>query len=266
METKVHEVAGYDITEKVREFHINGFAVFDELISQEKLDRILDAWAPIRNADIERQGENPSRGWGRYNVRVPFNKPFVDPDIFEHPAVVAFLEETLDADYVWTHFDSNIPLPGTNYQRWHRDGRANLFPGIMTPAPIIGVKFPLVDTNEENGSFEVIPCTQFVTDEMVPRQNLNSVFGHGDELNDAYKPIRLNLKKGSLWMHDGRAFHRGTPNPSDHPRDELCMAMSRSFMHNDWLHNNTEKHFPRTLWASLSEHARQVLRLMRIEN
>ena len=43
METKVHEVAGYDITEKVREFHINRFAVFDDLLAQEKLDRILDA-------------------------------------------------------------------------------------------------------------------------------------------------------------------------------------------------------------------------------
>ena len=101
------------------------------------------------------------RGWGRYNVRVPFERPFVDPAIFEHPALVDFSKKALGPDYVWAHFDSNIPLPGCDYQNWHRD--VNLpFPGIMTPSFTVGVKFPLVDTNEQNGSIEVLPGTQYV--------------------------------------------------------------------------------------------------------
>ena len=77
------------------ELRSNGVVVFEDLISSEKIDRILEAWKPIRNADIKRQGENPPRGWGRYNVRVPFREPFVDQEIFDHPAVVQFLEQVL---------------------------------------------------------------------------------------------------------------------------------------------------------------------------
>ena len=255
----------YDIDARLLEFRINGFTVFEDLIPPEKIDRILEAWVPVRDAGIERQGENPPRGRGRYNVRVPFREPFVDPEIFEHPAVAAFLRQALGDDYVWTHFDSNIPLPGTDYQNWHRDGRANLFPGIMTPATTIGVKFPLCDTSEENGSFEVMPCTQYVTEEVLPREDLDEVLGRGADSNPAFKPVRLNLRKGSLWMQDGRNYHRGTPNRSGLPRDELCMAMSRPFLFNRWLHEETASRFPRALWESLPDHGRQVLRLMRVE-
>ena len=155
-------IAGYDVGRLTTEFRVNGFVVFDGLIAQGTLDRIQEAWTPIRDADIERQGPHPHRGWGRYNVRVPFRRPFVDPEIFEHPALVAFLEAVLGPDYVWPHFDSNIPLPGTDYQRWHRDGLSSPFQGIRTPTYQVGVKFPLVDTSEENGSFEVIPCSQYI--------------------------------------------------------------------------------------------------------
>ena len=149
--------AGYDIDQKMQEWRINGFVVFEDLIPHEKIDRIREAWIPVRDEDIERQGDYPFRGFRRYNVRVPFTRPFVDPEIFEHPALVAFLDRAMGPDYVWSHFDSNIPLPGTDYQTWHRDGQVALYPGVKTPALAVGVKFPLVDTNEENGSFEVLP-------------------------------------------------------------------------------------------------------------
>ncbi len=103
----------YDLERHIMEFRINGFTVFDDLIPHEKIDRILRAWIPVRDADIAVQGENPPRGWGRYNVRVPFAAPFVDEEIFEHPDIVVFFERILGPDYVWSHYDSNIPLPGT---------------------------------------------------------------------------------------------------------------------------------------------------------
>ena len=55
----MNEIHDYNIAEKVLTFRINGFVVFEDLISSEKIDRILEAWKPIRNADIKRQGENP---------------------------------------------------------------------------------------------------------------------------------------------------------------------------------------------------------------
>ena len=79
-------------------------------------------------------------------------------------------------------------------------------------------------------------------------------------------PIRLNLKRGSVWVQDGRAYHRGTPNRSDHPRDELCMAFCRPWLFSQWQHEYTEKHFPRELWESLSPHSKEVLRWQRVKD
>ena len=256
-------VTGYQIDELVRDFRVNGFVVIENFIPHVKLDRVLQSWEPVRDADIAKQGEYPSRGRFRYNVRVPFHEPFVDPDIFEHPALVAFLDAELGEDYVFTHFDSNIPLGDTGYQKWHRDGRASLFPGIRTPAVDIGVKFPLCDTNEENGSFQVLPASQHVHADDLPT-DLSSVLGDGPEVRGPFHPVRLNLKKGSLWLQDGRAIHRGTPNRSEQPRDELCMGFSRPWSLSSWQIEYTEPHFPRELWDSLSDHARQVLRWQRV--
>ena len=258
-------VAGYDIDELARDFRVNGFAVFDEFIAPGKIDHMLQCWAPVRDAGIEKQGEFPVRGRLRYNVRVPFRAPFVDEEIFEHQALVAFLDAELGEDYVFSHFDSNIPLKGSGYQRWHRDGRASLFPGIRTPAHDIGVKFPLCDTNAENGSLEVLPASQYVHADDLP-EDLNSVFGDGPEVHGPFHPVRLDLKKGSLWVQDGRAIHRGTPNRSQQPRDELCMGISRPWTACNWQIENTEPHFSKTLWDSLSDHARQVLRWQRVKD
>ena len=171
-------------------------------------------------------------------MRVPFEQPFVDPEIFEHPALVEFLERAPGQDYVWSHFDSNTPLPDTDYQHWHCDAPPTVAPGLMMPAFAVGAKFPLVDTNEENGSFEVIPCTQSIVEEDIGR-NLDAVLGQGENRRGHCDPVRLNLKKSSLWVRDGRAIHRAPPIHSDHPGD---------------------------LWQGLSDHARQVLRWQRVKD
>jgi hypothetical protein len=46
------------IGQLMQEWRINGFVVFEDLIPLETIDQIRQAWAPIRNAGIEQQG-NP---------------------------------------------------------------------------------------------------------------------------------------------------------------------------------------------------------------
>ena len=69
-------------------------------------------------------------------------------------------------DYHITNYHSNNPCPGAVTQHWHRDtsvGRDLPFQSLAT-CPCVGVKFPLVDTSEANGSIEVLPCTQYLAD------------------------------------------------------------------------------------------------------
>ena len=85
----------------------------------------------------------------------------------------------------------------------------------------MSAKIPLVDTFEENGSFEILPGTQYLADPSL-QGCYNDVLEAGD-----FRPRRLNLKKGSVWMQDPRPLHRGTPNRSDHARPELCLVYTR---------------------------------------
>ncbi len=74
------------------------------------------------------------------------------------------------------------------------------------------------------------------------------------------------MNKSSLWIHDNRVIHRGTPNRSSKPRDELCMPMSFPWMHPKWLQEETAPQVPRQLWDSLSDHGRHVLRWQRVKD
>ena len=89
----------------------------------------------------------------------------------------------------------------------------------MERVPHFGVKFPLVDTSIENGSFEVLPSTQLLAD---PHREGN----YNDIIESGTCPhrTRLNMKRGTLWVQDPRALHRGTPNRSDGPRPELVIC------------------------------------------
>ena len=89
----------------------------------------------------------------------------------------------------------------------------------MERVPHFGVQFSLVDTNIENGSFEVLPSTQLLADPPL-----------GGEYNDIIESgshphlTRINLNRGTLWARDPRALHRGTPNRSDGPRPDLVIC------------------------------------------
>ena len=66
-----------------------------------------------------------------------------------------------------------------------------------------------------------MPCTQYGAHPEF-QGRYDQVFEAGDFPNWR----RLNLRKGTGWEQDPRAFHRGTPNRSDHPRPELVICYS----------------------------------------
>ena len=59
----------YDVDQLLEEWRINGFVVFEDLIPTDTIDRIREAWAPLREAGGKEQGTKPVRGIGRYNIR-----------------------------------------------------------------------------------------------------------------------------------------------------------------------------------------------------
>jgi hypothetical protein len=262
---------GY-IGQQLDQFKINGFVVFEGFIPVEKVDRMREAFMPLLESVAQRNDPSLTRGIdhsgtgtraqgqgrlqhpNRYTVEVPWQEPFADPEIYEHPVLLAFLDQLLgENNYLLPLYSSNNPYPGSLYQRWHRDnGLLSAWNAQPVPAGV-GVKFPLVDTCEENGSYEVIPCTQYLADPgLEPRYD--EIISEGQYLSQ-----RLNLKKGDLWIQDPRTLHRGTPNRSDYPRPELVIAYYKSWYNTGRYIEMTQAEYDR-----LSERGKTLLKTCRI--
>jgi len=240
----------YDLDTKILHYKINGFVVFEGFMPVAKVDRIREAFMPLLYAVAERRGRQTS--WpNRYTADAPWIEPFADPEIYESPVILGFLDRIWrGGPYLITCYSSNNPFPGSTYQHWHRD---NPLMTPYTPSPVptgnIGVKFPLVDTSEENGSFELIPSTQYLAD-----PDMESRYDEIIEAGGDFTKRRLNMKKGDLWIQDPRTLHRGTPNRSDYPRPELVICYSRP-----WI-SQRKIEITRSEYEKLSERSKNLLR------
>ena len=228
-------LADVDFDLKLAEFRINGYVALEEMIPPEVVDRIAGAFMPMLERVRQRETDlsNVERGdlksglgrqqlKNRYTMTVPWRPPFTDPAVFEHPVILEFLDRYWGHDdYVIVCHHSNSPYPGTDTQHWHRDtALARDIPHTaLETVPIVGVKFPLVDTNVENGSIEVLPCSQYLVD-----ADLESRYDGLLRRGDFDHTVRLNLKKGSFWIQDVRTLHRGTRNTSAAPRPEIVVC------------------------------------------
>ena len=259
--------AHVDFDLKLAEFKINGYTVLEDMIPVETIDAIQAAFLPLfaavqaRETEIHDKGEqgDPRIGRGRlqttnrYTLTLPFVAPFADPTLYEHPVILEFLDRLWRPDsYILTCYHSNTPCQGSTFQHWHRDtgiGREIPYVGLET-VPIVGIKFPLVDTTEENGSFEVLPATQYLANPEY-ESRYNEILTKGN-FPSAH---RLNLKKGSMWIQDVRTLHRGTPNNTPDPRPELVLCYCRN-----WYSIEQNIEMPQATYEALSARGQQLLK------
>ena len=85
----------------------------------------------------------------RYTVYVPWEQPFADPEIYENPVVLDFLDRYWGTDdYRITCYHSNNPYPGSKFQKWHRDaGISKLVPHVgLEVCPHFGSQVPTWST------------------------------------------------------------------------------------------------------------------------
>ncbi len=259
-----------DIDLKLDELKINGFAVFEDLIPVETIDHLHDAFFPllenVRQRETEilpgdrgdiRSGHGRQQLPHRYTMYVPWVQPFADPQLYENPVLLEFLERYWGTDdFHVTCYHSNNPYPGTDFQHWHRDGGVSrLTPHVgLETCPHFGIKFPLVDTSEENGSIEVFPGTQYLADPELE--------GRYDEVllkGDFATTRRLNMKRGTVWIQDPRTLHRGTPNRADHPRPEVVICFSLP-----WFAMQRQIEMDQAEYDALSERGKKLLSRCRV--
>lgn len=225
----------------------DGHCVLRGHFPRETLLRWSEAFKPMLERHIEREGHLQNRGSGRYYVTLPFESPWADPAIYENEDVLAIVEHLVGKDFVMPQLASDTPIKGSEYQDVHRDAPP-LFPEMTqeTPPFQLAVNFPLVDVTPENGPFEVARGTHMLTkEEGLKRLESGAV---------ALEPILLAL--GDVMVRDVRALHRGTPNHSGVPRPMVVIGYSRRWM----FRPEVSIRVPRAALATLSERARHMLR------
>jgi ectoine hydroxylase-related dioxygenase (phytanoyl-CoA dioxygenase family) len=225
----------------------DGFCVLREHFSRATLAAWREAFEPLLDAHMAREGHLFNRGPARYYVTLPFTQPFADPTIFEDEDVLAIVHGLVGDDAVMPQLATDTPLLGSDYQDIHRDAPP-LFPetGEETPPFQLAVNFPLVDVAVENGPFEVARGTHMMSKE----EGLSRIESGEIKL----EPITMRL--GDVMIRDVRGLHRGTPNRTNEPRPMVVLGYSRR-----WLFRpEVSIRVPRFLLDTLSARARHLLR------
>ena len=215
------------------------------------LEHWREAFLPLLETHIAREGHLQNRGAARYYVTLPFKQPFSNSLIFEDEDILALVELLAGEDPVMCQLATDTPLLGSNYQDIHRD-TPPLFPetGQETPPFQLAVNFPLVDVTIENGPFEVARGTHMMSKE----EGLRRLAAGEISL----EPIIMQL--GDVIIRDVRGLHRGTPNHTENPRPMVVIGYSRR-----WLFRpEVSIRVPRAALEGLSERARRLLRFSRI--
>ena len=262
-----------DIQQLLNEFHINGYVVLENLIPLETIEAMYARCKPMMDRveafnSVKLMGDR-STGQGRvtqkqrFKFYPPFEMPFCDPQILENRLVLEILDRLWgDDDFVLESYCSNCPAPGTDFQVWHRDGLL-IGENLSLPVyPVISMKFPLVDTNEENGSTELIPCTHHCSIDALshPIGSVEAAQPFNDMIESGRFPskMRLNLERGTAYLFDPRLIHRGMPNRSDHTRIELDLDYRRS-----WFCTHDRNAVPELTQAQFDQLSNRGKRLLR---
>ena len=238
-QTEIESFAGAALTD--------GFCILRGHFPRATLERWREAFSPLLETHIAREGHLKNRGPARYYVTLPFREPFADPSIFEDDDVLAVCERLVGEDLVMCQLATDTPLLGSTYQDVHRDAPP-LFPetGLETPPFQLALNFPLVDVTLENGPFEITKATHMISKE----EGLRRLAAGEIQL----EPLVMRL--GDVMIRDVRGLHRGTPNLTDVPRPMVVIGYSRRWL----LRSEVSIRVPRSALAALSERARKLLR------
>jgi ectoine hydroxylase-related dioxygenase (phytanoyl-CoA dioxygenase family) len=270
--------------EAVRSLQVAGYVIFEQVLEAARVQQLHAAFMEIFDRYVAEIGDN--RGKQRQGgVPLPIEGVFAEPDLIGNPMVIGLLERLLGPDLVCSYFASDTPMPGSEYQPVHRDGK-ELFPGVPVTMPpyMFELNVPLVDFREDNGPVEVWPGTHLLADFPLLKQQRDELRAGNGELKVTTsngRPVsilasehrhsdvqdfasslpgqKVLMPAGSFLVRDPRMWHRGTPNRSSAARPMLSLAYGRS-----WYRFNAIT-VDRSVFDAWPEQVRELFRLASID-
>lgn len=229
----------------VQKVKADGFVVLEGALPEAFVAELHAAFMPRFHAHIA--GQTSNRGANRFQMHLPFERPFCDERVIAHPIALGIIDAVLGAKAVCQYFASDTPMPGSDYQSVHSDIHA-LFPetDLVVPAYGLVLNIPLVDFRADNGPVEIWPGGTH----LIP-MNLDL-----KKLAPEMRSEKVLMPAGSILIRDLRMWHRGTPNTSAEPRPNLALIYARH-----WLRTEYPKiEISRAAYNGLSARAKELFR------
>jgi ectoine hydroxylase-related dioxygenase (phytanoyl-CoA dioxygenase family) len=176
----------------------------------------------------------------------PRQAPFYPAEIYANPIIEQLAVALLGGDCYIRYINGNTACPGSTVQGLHVDSAG-------TSGTKLAVNFSTDDITIENGSTEVWPGTQGLSDTLLdedggPRAlNAGPPLGRGDgqdqELVESARtsgkgPVQLLLPKGCVCLRDLRVWHRGRENNSALPRHMLYLSYNADPSRDPWANSS----------------------------
>jgi len=189
----------------------NGYTVIPSLISEETCNKLKEYLDQNFNKNLP---YNYSKG--HYQIHLPNNLDNFPEEILLNKRIHNLLKDIFGNGYYMYSYTCNANLANED-QPYHMDcshfhpiDTIKKFGSPGPPVQII-VNIYLQDTDEKNGSFEIVPGSHLFTDFKIDEDGrIDKKFIHNT--------IKCNLSKGSVIIRDKRTWHRGTKNISEKVR------------------------------------------------
>jgi ectoine hydroxylase-related dioxygenase (phytanoyl-CoA dioxygenase family) len=208
----------------VESLRVHGAAVVRGAVDLDLCDRLHDAMM----AELDLAAAEPHalgvRGHVQHNP--PPRADCLFPGVFANPFALAAARALMGPSIQLLLYTGNTMLSHTeDAQPVHWDS-PNLWPALREappPASLIA-NVPLVDVDVDNGALELWPGTHLdVRSGDRDRADLQVPGDWLDARRAEVPPVRAVMPRGSLLLRDGRLWHRGTTNSTDHPRPMVAM-------------------------------------------
>lgn len=211
----------------VTEVATNGFTVLPGVISEATTSK-LRAWLESGGIDSDNYNYFP----GHDQAMMPTSDADVPWEILRSEEIHQVIQSLLGSGYYMNSYTGNTNTASDNQpyhmdcSHYHQQPVRSLI-GVGPPFEII-VNVYLQDTDERNGSLDIIPGSHLVADVSlgedgeIPAELLARI-----RCDDIHQ--RLNLPRGGVIIRDKRTWHRGTVNHSGAPRHMVSIRYNHKF-------------------------------------
>jgi ectoine hydroxylase-related dioxygenase (phytanoyl-CoA dioxygenase family) len=216
------------------EYKAAGYCLFEGVLRSEEMDAVRTHLDQLvrempETMVVYKDGEHKEVAARPEYLTEPHAKQACWLELCRHPRVLDAVEAVLGPDLILIMSHLIVKPPGDGLPvAWHQD---NTYWHSVQGTEVGTVWLAIDDADLENGCMQVIPCTHDGYPEMEKfSTGADDLLGLTVEVTEkmAKVAVSLEMKAGSLSLHDSYVLHGSEPNTSDRRRAAYTMRYANA--------------------------------------